>query len=162
MANRLECKSSKDPLVRIGIGIAMCIGLGAYCALTPEAKPEVPFGEDINAHVKWWMYILGPWVGGVAAIIVAAFWARAFKRSLVADDAGLSINGKAAIAWDAIVALRPAAKGLLFVDLKDGVTIKLDSYHYQNFKEMVALMEARVAPAGAPAGDADVAPAEGE
>jgi hypothetical protein len=160
MADRLECKASKDPLVRIGIGVAMCVGLGAYCALTPEAKPDVAFGEDINAHVKWWMYILGPWVGGVAAAIVAAFWVRAFKRSLVADDAGLAINGKPAIAWDAIAALRPGEKGLLFVDLKAGEPIQLDSYHYQDFPEMVAAMEARVSPAGATADAPSDAPAE--
>jgi hypothetical protein len=157
MADRLECKASKDLLVRLGIGIALCIGMGVYCAMTPEPKPEVPFSENINAHLSWGLYVFGPWVGGLAALVLVGFWVRAFKRSLVADDKGLVINGKETIAWDAMAGLRAGQKGILYIDLKDGEPVELDRYQYRDFGAMVALLEERLSPA-APAAEA---PAQG-
>ena len=156
-SNSIECPADRDPGVRLLIAAALCVAGVIYCLLTPEEKPEEPLAtKTANEYAKWWLYIYGPWVLGAVAVFLAGYAAVVFRRLIVADDEGITINRKRRFAWSQFVGLDAAElkdKGRLTLKTADGDDVVLDKYKYKNFKELVALVERKVsaAPGDGPA-----------
>ncbi len=80
-----------------------------------------------------------------AGLIVAAFTIRFLSRKLVADERGIALGGEM-IAWSDVTELDATklAKGFLFVRYGPGKMLTLDSWKMQNFKRLVAFIDAHV------------------
>ena len=163
----IECPADWDPGVRLLIAAGLCVAGVVYCILDPDRKPEEPLAtKTVNEYAKYWLTIYGPWVFGAIAAFLAGYAARVFRRLIVADDDGITINRKRRFAWSQFVGLDAGElkdKGRLTLRVADGDDVVLDKYKYKNFKELVALVETKVSisPGDGPAEAADADGGEG-
>jgi hypothetical protein len=147
--DRIECRATKDPAVRLFILAAMLIGFGIYCGAT--ATRYVPFAwKDINPYLSWLLGAYGPYVLIPPGVLVAVLAIVGLGKRFAADAEGLGYVGKEKIAWSAIAAVdatRLKSKGLLFIHYGQGGRLKLCDWKLTDFKPMVAFLEAHL-PAG--------------
>ena len=142
-AARVEAPAAKDPMVRRLIVAAMLLGFALYTIYDHYIQGNYQDGADFNVHWKYLFNHFLPYViipPGLAFLIHAG-------RKIVADAAGIGLAGKAQIAWADIsqVDARPlAAKGWLILHYGQTRQLKLDSYAYKNFRELVAFVERHV------------------
>ncbi|MCY2926657.1 MAG: hypothetical protein NT031_14705 [Planctomycetota bacterium] len=149
-AERIECKPTKDPVVRLFILAAMLIGFGVYCYLTRVEKPTKTITEDLNTYLSWAMGEYLPIVLTPPGLLVGVLAVMASKRRLVADGEGIGYVGKEKVAWSAITAVDAArlqTKGLLDIHYGAGKSLLLCDWKLTDFKPMVAFLEAHL-PAG--------------
>ena len=146
-ADRIECKPTKDPVVRLFILAAMFIGFAAYCYLTRVTKPTKTITEDLNGYMSWAMGEYFPYILTPPGVLVAILAFRASKKRLVADAQGIGYVGGQTIAWSAITAVDAArlqAKGLLYIHYGQGKKLCLCDWKLTDFKPMVAFLEAHL------------------
>ena len=80
------------------IGIAVCMGLAAWCGY--DGYFSETFKEQ---HPQWWITNrVAPFALLPAAAILGIWWCAIRGRKLVADENELVIAGKARISYDAI------------------------------------------------------------
>jgi len=143
---RVECRATKDPAVRLFIIAAMLIGMGIWCLTDRRERPEAWDTKHINEVSGYLLNNWGPFLflpGG----LVAAYWAiRFLRRVLIADGEGVGYTGNDRIPWDRIekIDATELAKGFLRIEHGDGEVLTLDSWKLQNFRDLVALIETRV------------------
>jgi hypothetical protein len=147
----VTCPASKDPAVRTFIMAGMLLGIGVWCwmdAATGKYPPPDAWkldGETFNKGAAYIFNHFTPW----AAIPIGAFMAlrgiMALRLVLTADTEGLGYQGKPKRPWDKITALNASKLkdlGILTVEYEDGSKLVLDSWKLQNFRDLVALVEA--------------------
>ncbi|MCY2931200.1 MAG: hypothetical protein NTV86_17270 [Planctomycetota bacterium] len=148
--DRIECKATKDPIVRLFILAAMLIGFGLYCFMTREGTYTAP-GKDLNKFLSWAMGEYGPFVCIPPGVLVAMAAFLAARKRLVADAQGIGFAGGEKIAWSAITAVDAGllqSKGLLFIHATgQAKPLRLCDWKLTDFKPMVAFLEAHL-PAG--------------
>lgn len=149
-SNRVECRTSRDPYIRLFIlGIVMLVwaGFSAYDAVWKlDAQGEQKYSPKHNP--AGFLFNAGMAVVLPPLAVIALIWAnRIRRRRLVADDEGLGYLGKQKIAWNRIKRLVPRGKGLLDVYYEDGngaqQRLKLDSWMLKGFNELVSFIEAK-------------------
>lgn len=149
--DRIECRATKDPVIRLFIMAAMLIGFGVWCWVDRETTKQVPFSmEEINAWSKWALAIYGPWLFVPPGLLIIALGIVALAKRFVVDAEGLGYVGKEKIAWSSITAVDATLlgpKGLLFVHHGQGQVLKLCDWKLTDFKPMVAFLEQHL-PAG--------------
>ena len=155
---RIECPPAKDPAVRWFIFAAMMLGFAVYTIydhyiLGNYPKPD-PYA--LNPYLKYLFnhyipYLLAPL--GLISLIAAV---RHLMRKLVADTEGIGYAGKGNIPWDRITKLdatRLKEKGILTLEHGQDQKLVLDSWKLQNFRQLVAFIEKKIAQQ--PAADTD-------
>ena len=147
-SDRIECKATKDPIVRLFILAAMLIGFGLYCYMTREPN-YTPAGKDLNKFLSWAMGEYGPFACIPPGVLVALWAFLAARKRLVVDAQGIGFVGGEKIAWSAVTAVdasRLQSKGLLFIHAADK-SMRLCDWKLTDFKPMVAFLETHL-PAG--------------
>jgi len=145
----VESPAAKDPAVRIFILAAMLVAFGIWAMmdLSTGKFHYVDPGEDINAFGKWAFNAFGAYICTPVGVVIAVLGLRFLKGVLVADGEGIGWKGKTKRPWAQVATLDATQlrdKGILVVHFKDGARIKLDSWKLQNFKKLVAVVEANV------------------
>jgi len=159
--SRVECPAARDPAVRMFIFAFILIGFGVWCFY--DAYVLGRYGLTDNMDVNAWAGFLLNRVGGIAlplvGLIPLAIGIAQLRRSLVADAEGIGYVGKAKIPWSAVRALgseQLASKGVLQLRYDAGgqeKVLTLDGWKLQNFRDLVLLLESKVAPADGSAAD---------
>lgn len=151
--DRVECRASKDSAVRLFIGAAALVGVGIWCfveayILKKYPAPEAWNIENINPAVTYALNYFGPFLLIPLGILLAVLAIRTLKRFIVADRDGLVVNGKPKIAWSEFTGIDASlldSKGVLILKRGgDQPGVKLDRYHYRDFRDAVAFIEDRV------------------
>ena len=149
-ATSVVCPAAKDLVVRPVIFAVFLIGFGIWCAL--DQKDHVPFDKDMNVWLSWAMNFYGQFIFTALGLIPLYFAIRAYRRKLVADEAGLGYEGKESIAWSDVTGLdagKLEAKQILHVLHGRDEQFTLDGFNLQNFAELVAFVEDHVPQSGA-------------
>ena len=148
-ATEVVCNTAKDPVVRLFIVAAMCLGFGLWCFtdLAHYPKPVEPFAmKHINEWSGYLFNAIGAYVLTPVGLIVLVYTFLFMKRRLVADAEGIGYAGKEKIRWeqvDDLDATKLKDKGILVVHAGDRA-LKLDAWKLKNFKELVAFVESQV------------------
>ncbi|RPI59016.1 MAG: hypothetical protein EHM48_09545, partial [Planctomycetaceae bacterium] len=69
---RVECPAAKDPAIRLFIGAAIMLGMGAWCYYEGFVLKKYPYpqaGGDINAYVGWAFNCVGPFLFGPVGLV---------------------------------------------------------------------------------------------
>ena len=146
---RVECTAAKDPAVRLFILAAMLMGFGAWCLTDMRPRPETWDLKHVNEIAAYLLNNWGPLLlvpGGMFVLARAILYLR---RKLVATDEGIGYDGKEQVAWSRIHRLDAtdlADKGMLRLEYGAAKPLTLDAWKLNNFKAMVAFVEARVPP----------------
>lgn len=143
---RVDCPPARDPAVRTFILAAMLVGFGLWCW---SDRRETPTNwSDFNKVAAYLMNNYGPFVLLPLGMFFAAKGIVMLRRRLVADAEGIGYVGRETIRWadvTAVDASQLASKGILWLEHKGG-KLTLDGWHLQNFKALVAFVEAHVPP----------------
>jgi len=86
-----------------------------------------------------------PWIAIPIGLLLGLRGVMVLRRVLVADADGIGYAGKEKLPWGKITSLdasRLKSKGILTVEHGDGAKLVLDSWKLQNFRELVAFVEA--------------------
>jgi hypothetical protein len=146
---KIECRSTKDPAIRVFILAAMFLGFGGYSVFETQHMgkyPYAPLAEDLNAWFSWLLNYCGPFVFipvGVIFLIIGILYIR---RRLVADQDGIGYVGKTKLKWDDVSQLdakRLKSKGIIALDHEGGKLV-LDSYKLTDFKNLLKLIEQKI------------------
>ncbi len=141
----LVIKSTKERIVKLFIATVLCFGLVPWClydALYKESMKES--SRQFNLYAVPVLIVLG---------MIALFYAiKAARFRIEADEqTGISINGRAAIAWDQIEDIDTSAlakKGYLYLKYRkpsgESATLKLDEYNLDFFDELYAIIRAKL------------------
>jgi hypothetical protein len=150
---RVECRASNDPFVRRLIIVAMILGAAAWMIEDHYVAGNYWKRDDFNDNLSFLFNHYLPFVlVPLGLLLLARAWFERGRR-LVADEKGVGFAGKDPIAWDRITRIDAAllgSKGLLILHyLQEGQdkvekTLKLDSYSFRNFRDLVALAERQV------------------
>jgi len=150
----VTCNAAKDPAVRVFIMAAMLLGIGAWCWMDAASgkypPPEAWDMENINAAAGYAFNHYTPWIAIPAGLLLALRGVLALRRVLTADEDGIGYAGKEKRPWEKITALDASqlkGKGILTVEFGSDVKLVLDSWKLQNFRELVAFVEAHSAAA---------------
>lgn len=146
---QVQCRSTKDPAIRISIAAIMLIGFGVWCFLDREKYPAPATWDlqHINEASKYVMNNIGPFVFIPIGLILGGVSVSYLKRRLIADETGIGYAGKEKIAWDAITELdaeKLKSKGILYVRHGDNKSLTLDSWKLTNFRDLVTLVESKI------------------
>ena len=156
---RVECRASNEPFVRQLIIVAMILGGAVWIHLDPSENGHAWKPGDLNNNLS---FLYNYYLPCVLAPLGLAFLGWVFfqhSRRLVADEKGIGFAGKEQIAWGRVTRIDAAllaSKGLLTLHyVQDGPagqensgnaekTLKLDSYKFHNFRDLVAFAERHV------------------
>jgi hypothetical protein len=145
----VTCPASKDPAIRTFIMAGMLLGIGIWCwmdaALGKYPPPKSWTLEHINDAAAHAFNHFTPWVSIPIGAFIALRGIMALRLVLTADSEGLGHKGKPKRPWDKITALDASqlkGKGILKVEYEGGEKVVLDSWKLQNFRDLVALVEA--------------------
>jgi hypothetical protein len=150
---RVECRASNDPFVRKLIVIAMILGGAAWMIEDHYVAGNYWKRDDFNDNLSFLFNHYLPYVLVPLGLLLLVRALLEHGRRLVADEKGIGFAGKQPIAWDRIARIDAAllaSKGLLILHyVQEGQdkiekTLKLDSYNFRNFRDVVALVERRV------------------
>jgi hypothetical protein len=147
----IECRSTKEPAVKIFIAAAMFLGYGVYCLVDTVPPPQSWTMSHINPAIEYILHIGGPWFFGALGLLFILWAVSILRRRLVADDSQIGYVGKEAVAWNSVTRLdatRLKTKGIMIIhykkpDSEEG-TLKLDGWYLGNFRDLVALVEKNV------------------
>ena len=143
----MTCPAAKDPAVRTFIMAAMLLGIGIWCWMDAANYPPPKAWDlaNINEAAGHVFNHYTPWL----AIPIGAFMAfrgfLALRRVLAADAEGMGYKGSDKLPWDKITALDASqlkSKGILTVEYEGDKKLVLDSWKLQNFRDLVAFVEA--------------------
>lgn len=160
-ADRVECRASKDPAVRLFIGAAALVAVGIYCVydgfiatverdgvIGPKYPPPEAWDmQHINEAAGYALNHFGPFVFIPVGILLAVLAIRTLKRFVVADVEGIVVNGKPKVAWREFTGIDASLlekKGVLTLKRDNADGVKLDRYQYRDFRKLVAFIEDRV------------------
>ena len=143
----LIVKSTKERVVKLFIVTVLCLGFAAWCqydALYKYVGEEKAGKRRFNQGAVPVLIVLG----GLVLFLAV----RAAKLRIEADEqTGISINGRAAIAWEAIEDIDTSAlakKGYLYIKYRkspdESATLKLDEYNLDFFDELYAMIRAKL------------------
>jgi len=147
---RVECPAAKDPAVRLFILAAMLLGFGIWCLSDLGHYPYKPFSEDANAWLSHMFNKLGAYAFTPLGVVPLVWGIVFLRRKLVADEEGIGYAGRQRARWEDVKELdasRLESKGILTLHCGEGKRLVLDSWKLQNFRQLVALVESRLAPA---------------
>lgn len=154
--SRVECPAKKDPAVRWFIMAGMLLVFGVYCFIDHFIRGKYPYADpsaDLNAYLKYVFNHYGAIVFNAAGLVLLVLGVAALRRRLIADQEGIGYVGKEKLPWSAFTGIDSADladKGILRLGYAAGgktETLVLDSWKLQNFRDLIALVEAKV-PAG--------------
>jgi len=163
-AERVECPPSREPAVRLFIIAGMLLAFGAWCFYDHYVKGHYQYPEDgatggvVAYYFNHWGGILLP-IAGLIPLVMGLLFLR---RRLIADAEGITPAGGSKIAWQSVKKLDAsdlAGKGILRLECGSDKPLVLDSWKLQNFKALVAFVEAHV-PADAQPGQTEEAVAD--
>lgn len=147
---KVECRSTKDPAIRLFIVAIMFLGFGLWCFFEAHILGKYPYAplsaENINKWFSWMLNYWGPFVfipAGVAFLIFGILFVR---RRLVADADGIGYIGKMRLQWCDVSQLdikRLKSKGIITLNHEGGKLV-LDSYKLTNFKNLLKLIEQKI------------------
>ena len=152
---RVECRASNDPFVRRLLISVMVLGGALWIIMDHYVAGNYWKRADFNDNLAFLFNHYLPYVLTPLGLLLLGRALLERSRRLVADDKGIGYAGKEPIAWGQITRIDAALlgpKGLLFLYYtQDGQdkgekTLKLDSYFFQNFRDIVALVERHVPP----------------
>ncbi len=143
----LIVKSTRERVVKLFIVTVLCFGFAAWCqydALYKYDSEEKASKRRFNQGAVPVLIVLG----GLVLFLAV----RAAKLRIEADEqTGISINGRAAIAWEAIEDIDTSAlakKGYLYIKYRkspnESATLKLDEYNLDFFDELYAMIRAKL------------------
>ena len=146
----IECKSTRDPLLRLGFLVAMLVGFGLWCVYEMNLIDGAPkysyksMSDDFNTWATWAFNFYGQFVFTGLGLLLA--WkALKFKNQvLTADDAGVGYVGREKIAWADVIEMdlsKFKAKEIMVLKAGD-TSITLDGWKLQNFRDLIAKVEA--------------------
>lgn len=146
---QVECRSTKDPAIRVLLAAAMLLGFGVWCFLDREKypAPEAWDFQHINEASKHVFNFYGPMLFVPLGLVLGGIGIAYLKRRLIADGSGIGYAGKEKIAWNTITELdseKFKSKGILYLRYGDGKSLTLDSWKLTNFRNLVALIESKV------------------
>ncbi len=141
----LIVKSTKERIVKLFIATVLCFGLASWCWYDYSYKESMKeSSRQFNLYAVPVLAVLG---------IIALFYAiRALRFRIEADEqTGISINGRAPIAWNQIENIDTsvlAKKGYLYLKYRtssdESATLKLDEYNLDFFDELYAMIRAKL------------------
>lgn len=148
----VEAPSAQEPVVKLFILAAMCLGFGIWMIYDHYIEGNYPYAayksvDNLGEVFGYLSNHYGPFILIPLGLIPFIKGGRLMRRKLIADGAGIGYEGKDSIAWNDVKevdARQLGPKGLLTVVANDGRTLKLDSYLLQNFRAVVALLEKKV------------------
>ncbi len=141
----LIIKSTKERVVKLFIVTVVCFGLVPWCwydAFYKEGMKQS--SRQFNRYAIPVLIVLG---------IIALFYAiRAARFRIEADEqTGISVNGRAPIAWAQIENIDTSAlakKGYLYLKYRtssgESATLKLDEYNLDFFDELYTMIRAKL------------------
>jgi hypothetical protein len=150
---RVECRASNDPFVRKLIVVAMILGAAAWMIEDHYVAGNYWKRDDFNDNLSFLFNHYLPYLLVPLGLLLLGRALFQHSRRLVADEKGIGFAGKEPIAWDRIARIDATLlgpKGLLILHyLQDGQdkvekTLKLDSYNFRDFRDIVALAERHV------------------
>jgi hypothetical protein len=148
----VECSAAKDPAVRLFILAAMMVGIGVWCLIDMHNYPYKSISEDLNGFFTYVFNHYSPIVLLPLGLLAGLKAVMGLRRRLVADGEGIGYVGRQKISWSAVKSLdsaKLASKGILNITYDAGEgerTLVLDSWKLQNFRDLVRLVESKVAP----------------
>jgi len=143
----LIVKSTRERVVKLFIGVILCLGLAIWCWYDARYKyttEEQAGSRRFNQYAAPVLVIFGA---------LALFFAiKALRLRIEADEqTGLSINGQSPIAWNAIEDIDTsvlAKKGYLYVKYRDRqgqpAILKLDEFNLDYFDELYAMIRVKL------------------
>ena len=143
----VTCPAAKDPAVRTFIMAGMLVGVGIWCWMD-AANYKLPKAWDlahINDAAGYVFNHFTPWIAIPIGLLIGLRGLLALKRVLTADAEGMGFKGANKLPWDKITALdasRLKGKGILVVEYEGDKKLVLDSWKLQNFRNLVAFVEA--------------------
>jgi len=143
----VECPPTREPAVRAFIFAALLMGMGAWCLTDLRKPPEAWDFKHINEVASYLLNNWGPVVFFPAGLLVAALAVRFLRRKLLADAEGIGYAGADKVAWDQVHELDASKlkdKQILLLRYGQGRKLTLDAWKLQNFRELVAFVEAHV------------------
>jgi len=149
----VRCRPTRDPAVRCFIFAGLMLGFGLYTVYDHYIMGNYAYPEpyELNPYLKYLFNHYIPFILVPIGLIALVLGVRQLRRTLVADADGIGYAGGKKIAWDQIKQLDASqlpSKEILTLRWGDGKRLKLDRWKLQDFKQLVAYVEAR-APAEA-------------
>ena len=143
----LIVKSTRERVVKLFIATVLCFGLAGWCWYDATYKYV---GEDHAQNRKVNTAAIPVFaVLGLAALVFAV---KAARLRIEADEqAGINVNGRNLITWDAIEDIDTSVlskRGYLYVKYRDrenrSATLKLDEFNLDYFAELYAMVRAKL------------------
>jgi hypothetical protein len=144
---RVECRASNDPFVRRLLISVMILGGATWITVDHYVMGNYTKRADFNDNVAFLFNHYLPFVLAPLGLVLLGRALVEYTRRLVADEKGIGYAGKEPIVWGQITRIDAALlgpKGLLILHYtQDGQekTLKLDSYYFRNFRDIVTLVE---------------------
>lgn len=154
--SKVECPATKDPAIQKFIIAAMALGFGIWCFVDAHIKHKYPWKPEggLNDKLSYFYNHGGAIVFPLVALIVLIWGIFLLRRKLLADEEGIGYVGSQKIPWSDVTRLdsaKLAGKGVLGLFYKDAAgkekRLVLDSWGLRNFRELVKLVESKVAAA---------------
>ena len=155
---RVECPASNDLFMRRIIVAVLILGGAVWIFVDPSENGHNWKAGDINNNGYYLYNYCLPYLLAGAGLLLLGRALLDHSRRLGADEQGIGFAGKEQIAWGRLTrvdATLLVSKGLLILHYQDGPAgqggqdqgekaLKLDSYSFRNFRDMVALIERQV------------------
>jgi hypothetical protein len=147
--DRVECRATKDPAVRLFIVAAMLIGFGTYTVLDHYVWGNYPYPKpySLNPYLKYLFNHYVPCVLIPLGTLALVWGVRFLCRRLIADAEGIGYAGGVKILWTDVKELDAStlkSKQILCLRHGDGRRLVLDAWKLENFRDLVAMVEAHV------------------
>ena len=147
---KVECRSTKDPAIRIFIITGMFLGFGSWCFLEAHILKKYEYAplswENLNKWSSWVLNYCGPFIFIPVGVIFLILGILFIRRRLVADQEGIGYAGKTKLKWVDISQLdakRLKSKGIVALNHEGGKLV-LDSYKLTDFKNLLKLIEQKI------------------
>ena len=149
---RVECRGSNDPFVRRMIIAIMVLAGAVWTIVDHYVMGNYWKRADFNDNLTYLFNHYLPYVLSPLGVVLLARAIHEHSRRLVADENGIGFLGKEQIAWGRLTRIDAAllaSKGLLALHYTPGQgagekTLKLDSYYFRDFRDLVAFIERHV------------------
>jgi len=128
---------------------AMLLVMGLWCLYDAYVMKNFQYPEDgnVNGVAKYYFNHWGGFMFTIGGLIPLTMGLLFLRRHLVADGEGIDYPGQGKVAWKDVKRLDAtdlADKGILRLEYGGDKPLVLDSWKLQNFKALVAFVEAHV------------------